>query len=426
MIYYLTKHADVYSNFSSIRDLQSIKELLKNETEICLDCETTGLNPLVDKIIMFQLGTKDDKQFIIDARDFNIEELKDLLENVNITYIGHNIKFDYNMLKQHNIILRNVYDTMLVDQVIYNDKYPIEVVRKTHRFSLAGVNKHYFNEGMNKTIRDEFLLVKDRPFTYAQIIYGAEDVRVPFRIKEKQEASINLYNLHKVCSIENKVTLALADIEYNGIELDAIKWMEVVKKYEIRAKLSEKKLDSILISTEKGRNYKKLGLQLDIFGGIDEKMSCINWNSDQQVIEVLNNVFDIYPKDKYGKDSSGKVAIELLDNRNEIVDTLLKYREEIKVVTSFGAKFIKENLHLDNRIRTSFNQIVGTGRISSRNPNMQNIKGNKDEDPDSILFREAFCTNNTDKVLINADFSAQESYGNKMHDYTYDIVVLLY
>lgn len=386
-----------------LNSLDKVIEDLKNIKEIALDCETTGLSPIKDKLIMLQLGTREN-QYIIDTRYIDPSPLRYILEDKTKTFIGHNIKFDYNMLKQFNIVLRNVYDTMLSDRVLYNGKYSDTFIRETKRYSLAGVYKYYFNKQIEKDPAKEFLIIGKRPFTYRQILYGANDVIYTLEIKDKQQIYIDTYKLDKKVSLENKVTLAIGDQEYNGMPFKEKKWKIAIENYLPKVKESEKKLDFLVLQQEKGKKYKVMAKQQSLFGEEYEsdKDTIINWNSDQQVYEVLTTVFNIYPVDKHKNPSSGADAIKLLDNSYEITNEILKYREHQKIISSFGQKFIDEHLTEDSRIRTTYNQIVDTGRMSSRNPNQQQIPSN------TGYHREAFEATEG-KMLSICDYSGQES-----------------
>ena len=104
MIYFISTNVGFLpEEVKVLESLDKVKEDLQNIKEIALDCETTGLSPITDKTIMLQLGSIDN-QYIIDTRCISIEPLRSILEDPNKTFIGHNIKFDYNMLKQFNIV----------------------------------------------------------------------------------------------------------------------------------------------------------------------------------------------------------------------------------------------------------------------------------------------------------------------------------
>ncbi len=409
MVHYLSKQRSLYFDPDIDTDItvEGIIEALKTETELALDTETTGIDPKVDSIIMLQFGTHKGNQFVIDTRDYNIELFREILEDPNKTFVGHNIKFDYNMLKSYRILLTKVYDTMVVDKAIYNGMYEPLVIMKTKRFSLASVYNFYFNQVINKGTRDEFQFIGTKPFTLAQIRYGANDVLYPFQIQTKQLEKVQEYNLGACIRLENKLVLVLGDIEYNGFHLNKDKWKQITVKYASRLKITQKKLDNILL--ESAPQYKIDAFQQDLFDSsyMNQRECKVNWSSDKQVYEILTTVYGIHPKDKHGKPSSGAPAIHMLPEENDITNLILKYREEEKVITSFGLEYLEKYLSDSNRIHTSYNQIVDTGRMSSRKPNLQQIPNYNGVDDDTKLFREAFEAPDG-KLISTADYASQE------------------
>lgn len=392
---------NIDTNFS----LDEALQFLNNYSQLALDTETNSLSLQEMSLLMLQLGTEDGHQFVFDMRNIPVERFRGLLEARSRTFIGHNIKFDYNVLKRYKVLLNNVYDTMVVDQVIYNGLYDVTYVRKNHRFSLAGVYKHYFNENIDKETRQQFHKVQQEPFTEQQIVYGSLDVVFPFKIKEKQELYVNKFELQPCIELENKVVLALGDIEYNGFHLNRTKWLLLNAEYKKRVLLTEHELDTLLLQQGKKwyNKYRIDARQTDLFDPSFEtkRLTTVNWGSDKQVYEILTKVFGINPVDKHGKPSSGANAIELLPDKHEITRLLLQLRKEDKAVNSFGEEYLKKFQQPTGRIHTQYNQIIETGRISSRNPNLQQI-------PKEINFRSAFEAPEG-RVIITADYSSQEA-----------------
>ena len=403
MVYYYSEQTSFFDKQDIIlldksELLAKTKELFKKTRNISLDVETTGLDPLKHKVVMLQLGFGK-IQIVIDARGFDFSILKPYLERKSVTFLGHNIKFDYNMLKQYDIVLYKTYDTMLADMVIYNGKYSQHYIMRNRRYSLAGVYEHYFEKKLAKTIRKEFVTWGNKPFTYDQIIYGAKDVEYPFEVKNIQTYWAKKYKLKKTISLENKAMLAVGDIEYNGMHLNKRKWLNIYDKYAIRIIDTIRELEELLI--EKEPRYRKAGTQLSLFEtNIIPELTNVNWNSDKQVYKILTKTFKIFPVDKDGKPGSGTPALILLHSEEPFIKKLIQYRKEAKIISSFGKKFLSKHLKKDNRLHTQFNQIVETGRMSSRNPNMQQIPSDKE-------FRRAFDAPK-DRVIVSADYSNQE------------------
>lgn len=379
-------------------------DLLTPYTTLALDVETSGLDVINSKLLMLQIGTEDGNQFVFDMRTMPLEPLKSFLEERSRIYVGHNIKFDYNVLKSRKILLPNVYDTMVADQVIYNGLYDLSFIRTNHRFSLAGVYKHYFKESIDKETRQQFHAIQSHPFTEQQIIYGALDVVYPFRIKQEQEKLIKRFQLEECIKLENEVLLALGDIEFNGFHLNRSKWLNITNKYQLQSVKTEQELDEMLLNHAKRPDkYRKVAYQCDLFNSAYEnrRSTEVNWGSDKQVYSILKDEFNLSPADKHGKSSSGANAIALMEQKHPITELLLKLRKEEKAINSFGSEYLDKFLDTDNRIRTHFNQIVETGRISSRNPNLQQI-------PKEISFRSAFEAPEG-RVIITADYASQEA-----------------
>lgn len=409
MVYLTT--TNIHNSIKGVENLRylSIDKILQNLEDkkiLTLDTETTSVDFLNGEIIMLQIGDETN-QYIIDTRENDITQFKQLLEDETRTFIGHNLKFDYNFLKNYGIVLKNIYDTMVMDQMIHNDKYSMDFIKKNKRFSLSGVYKHYYGEELQKEIRNDFPYIGNKPYNIDHITYGAKDVIYPFKIRSKQLELIKEYSLENVAKLENKTVLALGDIEYNGLPIDVEKWREAVEKFKKKVKDTEIELDKLLL--EKDSRYKKVATQLNLWTQQreNERQTEVNWSSDQQVLYILNNVFNLYPKDKYGKDSSGAGAIELLPDKDDLTSTLLKYREEEKIITSFGNDYLRKYVNRDGRIHTTFNQIVGTGRISSRNPNIQQIPSGRN-DADGKAFRESLRRND-EGWICTADYASEEA-----------------
>lgn len=405
MVYFYSKQKSLFENdeewkITNIYDLLTVVKLLQKESILSIDTETTGLSPINNDITMLQFGTKTD-QYVIDARGLDFAVLLPIFTKEKL-FVGQNLKFDYNMLKKRNILLYNIYDTMLSEMVLINGKVTMADIKKSRPFTLKSLCKKYLNEDIGKETREEFLSWGDKPFTLKQIIYGAKDVIYPLLIKDKQKPLLKALKLSKTESLESKAIFSLADIEYNGIYLDSNMWAEANTITKVKLKETLVELDNILIKEEPKLKCKMVQLDMfsNIFGNPYRRQTDVGWSSPQQVIKILTEVFNIYPKDKDGKLSSGTKALLLLNSKPPIVQALIKFRKQSKSVSSFGEKFLQKFLHEDNRIRTYFNSIVETGRVSSRNPNMQQIPKGKE-------YRNCFKAPEG-KLLVTADYSNQE------------------
>ena len=374
--------------------MEYIVSYLKDKSVIAVDTETEGLDFTCKKMIMLQIGDQDN-QFVIDTRSESIEPLRDVLERRDIVKIFHNAKFDYKFIKKwSDITCQGVYDTFLVELV--------NSCGKSLGYALKDLCKRYFNVELNKDVRNKFVNLCESSFDNNQIIYGAKDVEYLCKIRELQLPVTERYKLQNVVELENKVVLALADIEYNGLTLDVNKWKKLEVNSANKANVLLENLDQVLLEDIKLNKFVCEYVQGDMFVPIEElRKVSVKWTSPKQVLEVF------------------KVLIPKLENvngkemykyrfRHNIIDQYVQYKEAMKLCTSYGDTFLK-NLAGDNKIHTNFHQILDTGRVSSSKPNMQQI-------PADNKFRNCF-TAPQGWSFVSADYSSQElnviAYGSK-------------
>ena len=359
-----------------------------------VDTETEGLDFTYNKMIMFQIGDGDN-QFVIDTRHVSIEPLRSVLEDANIQKIFHNAKFDYKFIKKwSNITCQGVWDTFLVEVVLN--------CGKRIGFGLKDLVKRYCNKELNKEVRNKFIGLNGAPFTESQIVYGAKDVSYLCAIKWEQRHKLTQLQLGPVANLENEAALALADIEYNGLDLDVDKWKALESESTVKADTLARNLDEMVSENTKLFKFVKEYVQSDLFTPVD-KLRKINvkWTSPKQVLEV----FKILVPDL--DDVNGKNMYKYRYN-HEIINTYIEYKEAMKLCTSYGDTFLK-NLSNDNKIHTNFHQILDTGRVSSSKPNMQQI-------PADNKYRNCFVAPEG-WSYVSADYSSQElnviAFGSK-------------
>lgn len=385
-------------------------EYIRNKKVLGLDIETTrkfnkylkieGLDPYTSNIVMLQIGDNE-KQFIIDTRTVDISIILPIFSDKSITKVGHNIKFEYkHILHNYEVKLNNVYDTMIVEQILYNG-YSL-------RNSLAELNKRYLNLEVDKSTRLGFLTIGSRPFTEKEIRYGTEDIINPLLIRLKQLKDIKEKEMTQLVRLEMKFLLALGDIEYTGINLNTDKWKDTYNKNIRIHKEYIDKLNKFIV--ENYSDSKFIKRQLDLF--ITNIQCNIKWSSSKQVIEFFKHL-NVCPRavSKTTKKESYTVEakeIKMLlleesisDKIKGFIKTYLKSKEYEQATTTFGIKFLEHINPITGRIHSNYKQILNTGRISSSKPNNQNI-------PARHEFRYAFDAPKS-KVIVNADYSGQEN-----------------
>ena len=393
---YLIGNAAIHkSPHYQLATIDDVVDYCRRKKILGVDTETEGFDFTCKKMIMFQIGDKD-KQFVIDTRVISIEPLRDILENTKIIKIFHNAKFDYKFIKKWaNITCEGVYDTYLAERVLNCGKDNI-------KYSLKDVSKKYLNVDLNKDVRNQFVGLTGQPFKNDQIVYGAKDVEYLVQIFEHQQSRIIKNKLNNVINLENEAVLAFADIEYNGLNLDKEKWLELEGINSSKAILLEQELDNLILTNESFKEFVCNYIQADLFISADELRKVnVKWSSPTQVLKVFKKVI---PK----LDNVNGKAMYKHRFKYKIIDTYIKYKEAMKLCTSYGESFFK-NIGSDNKIHTNFHQILDTGRVSSSKPNMQQI-------PADNIYRNCF-TAPDGWSYVSADYSSQElnviAFGSK-------------
>lgn len=388
MIKLICAHQDIDPVFECVSMNEAVS-YLSEQTVLGVDTETEGKDFLTKKVVMFQIGTKD-VQYVIDTRYIGIEPLIPILENPDIVKIFHNIKFDYKFLKSWwNVDIKNPYDTMLAEGVINCGKLNVG-------YSLNALTQRYLSKELNKEVRNKFVGLDGKPFNTEQILYGAEDVEHLIDIREQQLVKVKELDLEKVLHLENNAALAFADIEFNGLNFDSEKWLAIADNSEVEVIGMEKQLDDMIYALDLNK-FVKTSFQTDMFIPAEKiRKIDIKWSSPTQVLKVFK---------EYGLDIEKVNAFELSKFKHKaFINKYLKYKEKQKVVSTYGKSFLKYVMK-DDKVRTSFWQILNTGRVSSgmksdNKPNMQNI-------PADNKFRNCFKAREGYK-LISVDYSGQE------------------
>jgi DNA polymerase-1 len=321
-----------------------VLKYLKNKKVVFLDSETTIED--FPRMLSFQIGDGF-KQFIIDVRYGDMSFLFPILRSKEVTKVGHNIKFDYKVLK-HNfgLVMENIFDTMLGEQVLYTGLSQAKGFYSLEQTAIRYTKISYYSSQLSlftpyapKKTRMEISKNLVNPFSDAELYYMAADIMSVVAVFAKQTAKLKEESLLTVAEEESEVALAVGDMELNGMKIDTKRWMQlgdwaVGKKEEQLAILKE--------------------------------LADINWNSHLQVKKVfkergLNLMYK-------GKESVEEKAISKYKN-DPVIDAYLKYKGFEKLNTTYGFSFLK-HVADDNRIHSNFQQIMVTGRMSSQSPNL--------------------------------------------------------
>jgi len=349
--------------------------ILNNKKILGLDTETTGLDPIENKLLLIQLGDETD-QFVFDVAKLgkSIEQLKEVLLNESIIKVLHNAKFDLKFLKQDiNLECNNIRCTMICDQLLYAGRKVSHSLQNT-------LNRH-LSVTMSKTEQKSFAEMSfGEEFTREQLQYAGEDVIHLPSLYKTLEKLLKDRSMLDLMDLEMETIYATAELELNGIFLDKDKWLhlkDAAQKAALKAKIE---LDKHFLPH----------CEVDMFGSVT-----VNYNSPVQLKPLLQKITGV---------QLASTSVQVLKGiKHEVITALLSYREHTKKVTTYGEEFL--NSHVSSktgRVHSDFIQLgADSGRFASRNPNMTNI-------PSDERYRAAFSVQNDAYDMISADFSGQE------------------
>lgn len=381
---------------SNAKDNNAKYYLIENETElknllndinakklVCIDFETTGLDTLTDEIIGISFAIKSKEAFYLDLSGrTNIDKeackklVFDTLAKEDIKIIGHNLKYEYKMMRAINKKIGNIYfDTMVAAYLINpsRGRYNMDDLALSY-LSYNTIKYSDITDNAKNTLLDVEL--KD------VVEYACEDADITFRFYEYFAPLLNTYNLEELFfNVEMPLISVLADMEFDGVYISTEKMKSLSEEY---ASLLEKTKEKI---------YQQAGEEF-------------NLQSPKQLEYILFEKMGIPPtkKTKTGFSTDEEVLKEL-SKKHKIAEYMLTYRKYSKLKNTYLDVFPTLVHKKTNRIHAFFNQTVtATGRLSSSDPNLQNIPARGDEGKD---IRNTFIAEKGN-VLIAADYSQIE------------------
>lgn len=394
MIYLVTKQQELFS-FSDI-NIVSIEEslaMINSWSMIQFDTETSGREPHICTLLLAQFGDiTGNTQIVVDCMTISITEYKKVLESKLI--IGQNLKFDLQFLYNYNIIPRKVYDTMIVEQLLYlgfphitvseeeynkyyDFPYHYDYANKTMSisFALDAIAKKRLNIHIDKTVRGEIIW---RGIDYSVIKYAAKDVEHLYAIMQSQIKDLRFKDLVRAAKIENRFVPVIAYLEWCGIHLNAEKWKAKMEKDKENLTNSKKALDEFVVRTPSLSKYVYVNRQGNLFEGFNlEPQVKINWSSSSQVVNIAKILgFNTQMQDKKTGEDKDSVLEKHLKTQKGVNDEFLKlyfdYQGYAKVVSSFGQGHLNQINPKTHRIHTTYRQLgAASGRMScgSTQPN---------------------------------------------------------
>ncbi|CAN5591308.1 DNA polymerase I [soil metagenome] len=363
-----------------------IKELLQ-QTEICFDTETTGIDANDAELVGMSFSYRPHEGYYIpcpadqDATKKILEQFAPLFDATNILWIGQNIKYDMLVLKWYNVELKgNIYDTMLAHYVIEPEgRRSMDLLsaqylgyEPVHIEELIG--KKGKSQGNMRQVEIE--KVKE---------YAAEDADITLQLKHALHPGLKEKEVEKVFyEVENPLVKVLTDMEFEGVKIDETFLKDYSKELEKEAAVAEKNV------------YEQAGVKF-------------NLASPKQLGEVLFEKLQLDPKakkTKTGQYATGEDVLQKLAHNNPIVADILAFRELTKLKSTYVDSLPLLINKKTGRVHTSYAQAVAvTGRLSSNNPNLQNIPIRSDRGKE---IRKAFIPRDSNHILVSADYSQIE------------------
>ena len=378
MIYLVSSNQELFddSDYKHISVEESL-DIIKSWNLIQFDTETSGRDAHIDKLLCAQFGNKTaDIQIVVDCVTIDIKLYKDVLESKLV--IGQNLKFDLQFLYNYGIIPLNVYDTMIVEQLLYLG-YPSGQIS----FSLKEIAWRRLGINIDKTVRGEIIW---RGLDKQVILYAAGDVTYLEDIMWSQVKDCREKQCMVGAKLECDFVPAIAYLEWCGIHLDEKKWKEKMVKDKENLNSAINELNKFVVDTPSLSKFTYINRQGDLFSGFNlEPQVTLNWSSSRQVIEVAKILgFNTQVKDKNTGEDKDSVLEKHLASQKGVNDEFLKlyfkYQEYAKVVSSFGQGHLNAINPKTNRIHTVYKQLgAASGRMScgSQQPNTSLAKLNQ-------------------------------------------------
>jgi len=361
--------------------------LLKQQKEICFDTETTGTDANFCELVGLSFAIKANHGWYVPVPEDQaetqkiVDEFKELFEDASISKIGQNLKFDILMLKWYGIEMRgNLFDTMMAHYVLDPDtRHGMDILSENYLgYKPVSITELIGAKGKNQGSMRDVAIEKIKE-------YAAEDADVTLQLKHVFAPKIKEVEAEKLIhEIEHPLIYVLADIEFEGVKIDH----DTLKEFSKELETDVAKLEKVV--------FEKAGVRFNIA-------------SPKQLGEVLFEKLMLDPKakkTKTGQYQTGEDVLTALANKSDIVRDILDYRQLQKLKSTYVDALPQMVNAKTGRVHTSYNQAVAaTGRLSSTNPNLQNIPIRTERGRE---VRKAFIPRDSGHVIVSADYSQIE------------------
>jgi len=392
------KHSSFYATldntehfYQSIQGDFAVKLLLQNlmkQTSVCFDTETTGIDALNAELVGMSFAWEKGKAFYVpfpenqEEAQILVDKFKPFFENEDIEKIGQNVKYDLKILSNYGVQIKGkLFDTMIAHYLINPDmRHNMDVLSETYlKYSPKSIEDLIGKKGKNQ------LSMRQVPLDDIKE-YAAEDADITYQLKQNFSPILDKAETKKLFDeIEIPLIPVLAAMELEGINLDVpfLQSMSVEMAAESQA------------------------LEQKIYETAGEKF---NLASPKQLGDILFDKLQIggakQKKTKTGQYATGEEVLSYLANDNQIVKDILEWRQMVKLQSTYIDALPNQVDAITGRVHTDYMQTVAaTGRLSSNNPNLQNIPIRTER---GRLIRKAFIARDENYTLVSADYSQIE------------------
>jgi DNA polymerase-1 len=361
--------------------------ILAQQKSFCFDTETTGTDANFCELVGLSFAVKPGEAWYVPVPEDQkvtqdiVNEFKDVLENAAIGKIGQNIKFDILILKWYGLQIKgDLFDTMMAHYVIDPDtRHGMDVLSENYLgYKPVSITELIGAKGKGQgSMRDvEIEKIKE---------YAAEDADITLQLKTVFEPKLKQVESEKLIhEIENPLIYVLADMEYEGVLIDH----ETLREFSKELETDIAKLEKVI--------FEKAGVRFNIA-------------SPKQLGEVLFEKLLLDPKakkTKTGQYQTGEDVLLSLAAKSDIVRDILDFRQLQKLKSTYVDALPTMVNKKTGRVHTSYNQAVAaTGRLSSNNPNLQNIPIRTERGRE---VRKAFIPRDSGHTIVSADYSQIE------------------
>lgn len=367
--------------------MNTLLDSIKQRGSFCFDTETTGLNTAESELVGIAFSTNKGEASYVPFPDNRQQALhlashfKGIFEDSEIEKVGQNLKFDIGILKQYGIEVKGkLFDTMLAHYLLQPDmRHNMDVLADTYL--------HYKTVGIASLIGPKGKKQKSMRDVPLETItaYACEDADITLQLKHVFEPMLEAEGLMDLFNqVETPLIPVLSEMEVQGVRIDKEALDDYASVLEARIKTTEAVI------------YQLAGLHFNI--GSPKQLGDILFDR----LKIVKNA----KKTKTKQYSTGEDVLSKLADKHPIIDHILDYRSLTKLKSTYVDALPKLINATSGRIHTSYNQAVAaTGRLSSNNPNLQNIPIRTEE---GRLIRQAFVPRSKEFILLAADYSQIE------------------